>query len=183
MKKYHATILVVEDDENDQMLILRAFRSLGVEGPVHVVSNGLEAISYMMGEGKYADRERFAYPTFIVTDLKMPAADGFVVLDFLKKNPDWAIIPTVVFSSSSNPDDVRRSYRMGASSFHVKPNSMEGLRTQLEILNAYWLTCEVPMVDVTGKQLPTSSKGKLGERHVPPDGSDEVSDDSSPKRG
>ena len=54
--------------------------------PIHVVDNGLEAIAYMKGEGKYSDRNKFAYPTFIMTDLKMPEVDGFAVLDLLALN-------------------------------------------------------------------------------------------------
>src|SRR4051794_25068254 len=104
MKKYFATILVVEDDQNDQFLIKRAFRSAGVTGPIQIMNDGEEAIAYMMGEGKFADRHAYAYPTFVMTDLKMPKVDGFGVLEFLKGNPEWAIIPTVVFSASSDRD-------------------------------------------------------------------------------
>ncbi|MDB6131603.1 MAG: CheY-like response regulator receiver domain protein, partial [Verrucomicrobiales bacterium] len=64
--------MVVDDDPNDLILIQRAFRAIGVTEPIHTISGGLEAIAYMMGEGKYADRDTFAYPTFITTDLKMP---------------------------------------------------------------------------------------------------------------
>lgn len=168
MKKYHATILVVEDNANDQMLIERAFRKIGVTDPIQIVDDGAEAIAYMMGEGKYSDRTRFAYPTFVITDLKMPRADGFAVLEFLKGNPQWAIIPTIVLSASSDLDDIKKSYMLGASSYHVKPQTTEGLRHQLAVINAYWMTCQVPEVDVTGKQLRTDSVGKLGERFPQP---------------
>src|SRR5689334_20743292 len=114
MKKYHATILVVEDDPNDQFLVERAFRKIGVTDPIQVVGDGAEAIAYMMGEGKYADRAIYAYPTFIITDLKMPRGDGFTVLEFLKGNPEWAVIPTIVLSASSDPDDIKKSYMLGA---------------------------------------------------------------------
>jgi CheY-like chemotaxis protein len=164
MKKYHATILVVEDDSNDQVLIERAFRKVGVTDPIQITSDGVEAIAYMMGEGKFADREKFAYPTFIMTDLKMPRADGFAVLEFLKANPEWAIIPTIVLSASSDLDDIKKSYMLGASSYHVKPQSHDDLLHQLSVINQYWMTCQVPEVDVTGKQLHTDSVGKLGER-------------------
>src|SRR3954463_6532049 len=110
MKKYHATILVVEDDPNDQFLIEHAFRKIGVTDPIQITCDGAEAIAYMMGEGKYADRQKFAYPTFIITDLKMPRADGFAVLEFLKANPEWAIIPTIVLSASTDLDDIKKSY-------------------------------------------------------------------------
>ena len=164
MKKYHATIMVVEDDPNDQVLIERAFRAIGVTDPIQIVNNGAEAIAYMMGEEKYSDRQKFAYPTFVITDLKMPRADGFAVLEFLKGNPQWAIITTIVLSASSDLDDIKKAYMLGASSYHIKPSSWEELRDQLAVIHAYWLTCQVPEVDVTGKQLHTDSKGKLGER-------------------
>jgi len=168
MKKYHATIMVVEDDANDQFLIEHALRKVGVTDPIQIVGDGEEAIAYMMGEGKYADRKQFAYPTFIITDLKMPRADGFAVLEFLKTNPEWRVIPTVVLSASSDLDDIKKSYMLGASSYHVKPLRPEDLRKQLEIINAYWMTCQVPEVDLTGKQLRTDSVGKLGERFPQP---------------
>jgi CheY-like chemotaxis protein len=164
MKKYHATVMVIEDDPNDQVLIVKAFRTIGMTDPIQVVSDGVEAIAYMMGEGKYADRQKYTYPTFIITDLKMPRADGFAVLEFLKSNPDWKVIPTIVLSASSDLDDIKKSYMLGASSYHVKPQSPEELRNQLAVINAYWMTCQVPEVDISGKQLVTESAGKLGER-------------------
>jgi CheY-like chemotaxis protein len=164
MKKFHATILVVEDDADDQFMLLRAFRQCGVADPIQVVDCGNEAIAYMTGGGKYADRAQFAYPTFIVTDLKMPNGDGFDVLYFLHRHPQWAIIPTVVLSASQDLDDIRTSYRLGASSYHVKPNSPQLLSEQIAVLYSYWNTCEVPEVDITGKQVQTASAGKLGER-------------------
>lgn len=164
MKTYHATILVIEDDPNDQHLIERAFRTIGVNDPIHIVGDGAEAIAYMCGEGRYGDRAKFAYPTFITIDLKMPREDGFAVLAFLKKNPEWKIIPAVVLSASYDLDDVKKAYMLGASSYHIKPNTFESLCAQLKILHDYWLTCEVPQVDMAGKQLRTFSDGKLGER-------------------
>ena len=71
MKKGTPTILVVEDDPNDQFILMRGFKKIGVTTPIHMVGNGLEAIAYMMGEGKFSNRTEFAYPTFIMTDLKM----------------------------------------------------------------------------------------------------------------
>ena len=164
MKKYHATILIVDDDPNDLLFMERAFRANGVADPIHTLNDGREAIAYMMGEGKYADRSVYGYPTFIMTDLKMPGADGFAVLEHLQNNPEWAVIPTVVFTSSHDLDDIKKAYMLGASSYHVKPPSLDGLRRQLKVLHDYWMTCEVPEVDRTGRQLPTSSAGKLGER-------------------
>jgi CheY-like chemotaxis protein len=171
MKKREPTILIVEDDPNDQFMLTRGFKKTGVTTPMHVVNNGLEAIAYMMGEGEYANRETYCYPTFIMTDLKMPGADGFAVLEFLKKNPQWSVIPTIVFSASTDLDDIKKAYMLGASSYHVKPTSPEALLHQLQVLHAYWITCEVPQVDSTGKQIHTNSRGKLGERFPQDDAS------------
>ena len=164
MKKLHPTILVVDDDEDDQYLIKMAFKKIGVTDPIHLVSDGVEAIEYMMGEGKFADRKKYAYPTFILSDLKMPRKDGFAVLEFLKSNPEWAVIPTIIFSGSSDLDDIKKAYMLGASSYHVKPRTHGALMHQMLVLHAYWMTCEVPEVDQSGRQLRTESSGKLGER-------------------
>ncbi len=157
---------MIEPDPKFRLLIEACFRKIGVIDPIHLLSDGEEAIAYMCGEGKYADRQEFAYPTFIMTDLEMPRADGFEVLSFLRKNPEWKVIPAVVLSASVDLDDVKKSYMLGASSFHVKPNTPEELCRQIKVLNDYWLTCEVPQVDSSGKQLRTNSSGKLGERFL-----------------
>ncbi len=164
MKTVNFTILLVEDDPNDQFLIKAAFGKIGVTDPIQAVGNGEEALAYLQGEGQFADRETYQYPTFILMDLKMPKLDGFAVLHHLKENPQWAIIPTVIFSASSDLDDIKQAYALGASSYHIKPSSPEMMRTQLKLLYDYWMTCEIPQVDSTGKHLPTISRGKLGER-------------------
>ena len=84
MKKIFPTILVVEDDLDDQILIKYTFKKIGVSDPIHVLSDGEEAIRYMMGDGKFADRKKYAYPTFIITDLN--AAKGRVRSAGIPKN-------------------------------------------------------------------------------------------------
>jgi CheY-like chemotaxis protein len=164
MKTAHPTILVVEDKTTDQRMIQEGFRTIGVTDPIHYMNGGREAIAYMMGEGKFGDRVKFAYPTFVITDLHMKEGDGFAVLEFLKTNPEWAIIPTIVMSRSVDLDDIKTSYLLGASSYHVKPGTQVGMTHLLLILHAYWMTCEVPEVDRSGRQLRTDDRGKLSER-------------------
>lgn len=158
------TILVVDNDENELLLIQRALRKSGVTGPIRALASGNEAIRYLLGEGKYSNRSDYPYPTFILTDLKMPDGDGFDVLYYLKSNPEFSVIPIVVLSGSKDPDDIKTAYRLGASSFHLKPNGYEELVRLLRLLYGYWMECEVPEVDPTGRLLETESKGKLGER-------------------
>ncbi len=168
MSRYSNTILVVEDEPSDRELIELAFRKVGVTSPIHFVTNGEEAIAYMMGEGPYADRAKYAYPSFIMTDLKMPCADGFDVLEHLKTNPEWAIIPAVVLSASTDIDDIRTAYLLGASTYHIKPSSFDALQRLLRALHEYWMTCEIPEVETSGRHIRTDSQGKLGQRFPQP---------------
>ena len=164
MKTYKPTILVVQDRAIRVNHIKPAFKTIGVTDPVHFLSGGKEAIAYMMGEGEFANRKKFAYPTFVLTDLHMSDGDGFSVLEFLKTNPEWAIIPTIVMSESVDLDDIKSSYLLGASSYHLKPKTEMAMTHLMLILHAYWMTCEVPEVDSTGRQLQTDDVGKLSER-------------------
>lgn len=182
MRKVHPTILVIDDSPDDQFLIKYTFKKIGVTDPIHLLSDGVQAIEYMMGEGKFTDRKKYAYPTFIMTDLKMPKKDGFAVLEFLKSNPEWAVIPTIVFSGSADSDDIKKAYMLGASSYHVKPRTHGALLHQMLVLHSYWMTCEVPEVDSTGRQLRTQSSGKLGERFPQPGDNGDIKTKISRKR-
>jgi CheY-like chemotaxis protein len=164
------TFLVVDDSESDQFLIEMALRKSGVTGPIRAVYDGSEAIAYLMGEEKYSDREEYPFPSFAIIDLNMPKVDGFAVLEHILKNPEWPVIPRVVFTASRDPDDIKKSYMLGASSYHVKPITLQGLCEQLKILYDYWMTCVIPEADASGRQLITRSKGKLGERFPQPGG-------------
>jgi len=146
-----------------------ALRRNGVMHPIQCVVSGEEAVAYLEGTGRFLSRSQFPYPSFILTDLKMPNGDGFSVLEYLKRNPNWAIIPTIVFSGSSDPDDIKKSYLLGASSYLVKPGSFDEMTRLLGVLYAYWQECEVPQVDSTGRMLLTASAGKLGERFPHPE--------------
>ena len=172
MKTKNITILAIDDSEDDQALITQAFRLNGVTCPINWVGSGEEAIAYLKGEGKFSDRSRFAYPSFVMTDLKMPRGDGFSVLQHLKSTPEWAIIPTVVFSASDDLDDIKRSYMLGAGSYIVKPSNFTKMRECLRVFYEYWMWCETPATDVTGKRLHTDSTGKLGARFIRQDNND-----------
>lgn len=163
MKMRRTVILIVDDDANDQFLIKAAFREAGVSDTLYTVNDGAEAISYLKGTGKYADRDQYLFPSFVLTDLKMPKVNGFELLRFLKSNPQLIVVPAVVFTSSADRDDIKRAYLFGANAYHVKSQTLDGLCTQLKLVHEYWTSCEVPEVDNTGNLLPTEGGGKLGE--------------------
>ena len=112
-------ILLVDDNLDEQFLIERALhRILPAGSTVRVVNSGHQAIAYMIGEGKFEDRQQYPFPSLIITDLNMPDGDGFDVLEFLQKNPAWSMVPRIVFSTSDNEDDVRTAFFLGASAYH-----------------------------------------------------------------
>jgi CheY-like chemotaxis protein len=157
-------LLIVDDDENDRFLLEHAFRKLNVGYRIQPLQNGSEALALIKGEGVYADRKAYPFPSFILTDLKMPGGDGFEILSYLKQHPEILIVPVVMLSGSDDPDDVRQAYSLGASSFIVKPHGVDGLEGIVQKLHYYWSECEVPMVDDSGRAIVTNSNRKLGER-------------------
>jgi CheY-like chemotaxis protein len=168
MKARKFTLLIVDDDENQRFLFQRIFQKLGTKYKVHLACNGNEALAYLKGEGKFADRIQFEFPSYVLTDLKMDPGDGFHILQFLKETPALSVIPVVMLSSSDDPDDIRQAYLLGASSFFVKPACLDDLKRLLEKIHDYWAGCEVPEVDTEGYAVATNDTGRLGARYEKP---------------
>lgn len=168
MKAQKFTLLIVDDDRDQRTLMQREFKILHSHYKIQTLASGNEAIAYLQGEGKFEDREKFEFPSYIITDLAMPDGDGFAVLDFLKSNPALSVIPVVMLSSSDDTDDIRHAYLLGASSYFVKPGSLSELAGLVQRIHHYWVGCEVPEVDAEGYATETSSKGKHGERFTKP---------------
>lgn len=164
MRVKQFSILIVDDSEDDLLLIKRAYRKNGTSDEIRTVLSGNEAIRYLNGEGEFADRRRFPYPTLVMTDLKMADGDGFHVLENMKNHPEWCVIPVLVLSSSEDLDDIKKSYELGASCYMSKPHSIEELQELLRRFHEFWAQCHVPITDISGKQPATSSEGKLGAR-------------------
>lgn len=164
-KDKNRTLLVVEDDANDQALIKRAFQSNEVPSPIHILDNGDEAIAYLSGDGPYADRKTYPFPRLITIDLKMPRGNGFDVLQHIKNHPEWSVIPIIILSSSEDRHDIQTAYALGASAYLCKSSNFPDLRRKLRLFYDFWLECEVPQIDAQGRKLPTESKGKMGENY------------------
>jgi CheY-like chemotaxis protein len=169
MKTHGARILLVDHNFIDRYLQFLALKEVVKErSRINVVGGGNEAIAYMIGEGKFADRRKYPFPSLIITDLEMPNGDGFAVLEFLKKNPAWNVVPRIVFSSSDNHDDVRTAFMLGASAYHVKSVKHRDTERRMRSIVGYWSSSEMPPVDETGRVLATKSKGRLGARFAKP---------------
>src|SRR5437879_6114874 len=117
----YALILIAEDREDDIFVIRRAFEKAHLLNPLQVVRDGEEAIAYLKGEGKFANRGEYPLPELLLLDLKMPRIDGFEVLRWIRQQPGLNALRVVVLTSSEDIRDVNQAYRLGANSFLVKP--------------------------------------------------------------
>ncbi len=136
-------ILLVEDNRMDVELTLDAFREVRLVNPVHVATNGQEALDYLFGQGKYADREAYPLPCLILLDLKLPGIDGFEILRQIKSTPILKRLPTIILTSSKDEGDRILSYDCGANSYLVKPVSFEGFLNVVRHIKGYWLSLNV----------------------------------------
>src|SRR5262245_13616336 len=108
-------ILVTEDDPTDVLLLRRAFERAGIPSRLEVVSNGEEAISYLAGEGTYADRNLHPLPSVVLLDIKLPRTSGIDVLAWIRRQPEMNRLPVIMLTSSGRAADLRRAYEAGAS--------------------------------------------------------------------
>lgn len=141
-------VLFAEDDDNDAFFLERAFKQARIANPLHRVIDGEEAINYLAGHDKYADREKYPLPSMMLLDLKMPRKNGFEVLRWLRAQPGLKRLPVVVLTSSKEDPDINRAYELGANTYVVKPVQFEGLAEMMKSLTFYWLIlAEKPSCD------------------------------------
>jgi len=133
----HATILLVEDDSTDVFLLRRAFQKAGMENRLEVVSDGEQAVAYLAGEGRYADRDRHPLPSLVLLDVKLPRKSGFEMLRWLRQQPHFRALPVVMLTSSGRAADIGRAYDAGATVYHIKPSGLDELVELARTLNAH----------------------------------------------
>ncbi|MBI5303060.1 MAG: response regulator [Chloroflexi bacterium] len=138
-----AHILLVEDNRMDVELTLDAFREARLLNTIHVAPNGEDALDYLFGRGKYADRHAYLLPNLILLDLKLPGIDGFEVLRQVKNTPLLKRLPVVILTSSKEEGDRALSYDGGANSYIVKPVSFEGFLSVVRQIEGYWFSLNV----------------------------------------
>jgi len=134
-----ATVLLAEDDPDDVLLTQIAFDKARLANPLQVVRDGEEAIAYLKGEGRFADRHQFPMPVLLLLDLKMPRLSGFQVLDWLRKQSKLRHLPVAVMTSSDHDPDATRAFELGADSYLIKPPDAEALLGLVQRLHAYWM--------------------------------------------
>ena len=132
-------ILIVEDREDDILLIQRAFQRAFLTNPAQFVRDGEDAIQYLRGTGKFANRAEYPLPVLILLDLKLPRIDGFAVLAWIRQQEGFRDLPIIVLTTSNQVRDVNRAYRLGANSFLVKEIDFQQTVDQAKLLREFWL--------------------------------------------
>ncbi|MDB6029150.1 MAG: two-component system response regulator [Verrucomicrobiales bacterium] len=138
------TVLHAEDDSNDVLLLKRAVAKLGLTHRFFYVGNGEEAIHYLRAEGEFSDRVKFPFPNMLIVDLKMPKKGGLDVLQWLSTHDECGVIPTMVLTSSAQPDDIKRSYQLAACGYFTKPSNLAEWNQLFDVILAYWRVAHVP---------------------------------------
>lgn len=131
-------ILLVEDNSRDEALTLRALRKSNIVNDVVVARDGVEALEYVFG-GDAGSDEAKRIPQLVLLDLKLPKVDGLEVLRRLRGDERTRRLPVVVFTSSSEEEDVIKSYSLGANSYVRKPVEFEQFLEATKQLGLYWL--------------------------------------------
>ena len=132
-------ILLVEDNADDEALTLRALQQVNIANKVMVTRDGVEALDFLYGTGKFAGRDMLEMPTVVLLDLKLPKLSGIDVLKRIRDDERTRYVPVVIMTSSSEDEDMVKSYQSGANSYVRKPVSFPEFATAVGHLGLYWL--------------------------------------------
>jgi two-component system response regulator len=141
------TILLVEDNPDDEALTLRALRRANVRNEVVVARDGVEALDYLFGTGAHAGRDTRDTPQVVLLDLKLPRLDGLEVLRRLRADERTTLLPVVILTSSNEDQDRIAGYRLGANSYVRKPVDFSQFVESVRQLGLYWLLLNQPPPD------------------------------------
>jgi len=143
---HEVEILIVEDNQDDLDLTVRALRKANLANSIHIARDGAEALEYIFCEGAYANRKIQNGPKVVLLDLKLPKVDGMEVLKRMKNDPRTKMIPVVMLTSSKEQKDMIESYHLGVNSYIVKPVKFESFAAAVQQLGMYWLLLNQPPV-------------------------------------
>jgi two-component system response regulator len=139
------TILLVEDNSNDEYLTLRALKKYNVANDVVVAHDGVEALDYLFCTGAYANRDIRELPVVVLLDLKLPKVDGLEVLRRVRGDERTRLLPVVILTSSNEERDVINGYKLGTNSYIQKPVDFAAFMDAVGQLGLYWLMLNQPV--------------------------------------
>ena len=144
MKDSIVEILLVEDNEHDAEMTIRALKKNKITNGVIHLKNGVQALDFLFGTGEFEGRNIHEKPKVILLDLKMPKVDGIEVLQKIKENEVTKMIPVVVLTSSKENPDIKKCYALGANSYIVKPVDFSGFMEAISHSGLYWVMLNQP---------------------------------------
>ncbi len=130
-------ILLVEDNNNDELLAIRALKKCAVPTEISVARDGVDALEYLFGEDESGTRNKI--PELILLDLNIPKLNGLEVLKKLKSDETTSHVPVVIMTSSTESSDINTSYALGANSYLRKPVDFKEFSFLIDQLTTYWL--------------------------------------------
>lgn len=130
------TILLIDDDESDVFAMKRALKKAGVTHPLHVLTDGLQAVEYFSYFDALSDQESAPPLLLVLLDLKLPYYDGFQVLEAIRKQSQLADLPVVMLTGSDETRDQQKAFALGARAFLSKPASVEDITRLLDSLQS-----------------------------------------------
>ena len=139
-------ILLVEDNQDDIALTLRAFSKIHIKNKVITVEDGEEALDYLFCKGKFEGRNILDLPSVVLLDIKLPKVDGFEVLKAIRGNKSTKLLPVVILTSSKEEMDIINGYKLGVNSYIRKPVDFEKFFEAIQTLGVYWLLMNEPPI-------------------------------------
>ena len=137
------TIMLVEDNSDDEVLAIRALEQSNILTEVVVAHDGVEALDYLFGKGSYSSRNASVMPDLILLDLKLPWINGLEVLQRIRADERTQLIPVVILTSSKEECDLIQGYSLGANSYIRKPVDFVQFNNAIQQLGLYWLVLNV----------------------------------------
>jgi CheY-like chemotaxis protein len=143
-----STILLAEDNPDDVWIMRRALKTAGVTEALQVVENGREAIDYLAGKGKYANRDEFPLPCILLLDIKMPYLSGLDVIKWVRTESEMKTLLSIFLTSSKDGRDIHEAYALGANAYLVKPPEIARLTEMLRSMKDFLLVHNQPPPEV-----------------------------------
>ena len=159
------TILLVENNPDDALLVELAFERAKIPHHLQVVTDAIEALNYIRGRSRYCDRDRFPFPKLVLLDLGMPGISGFELLEQMRADQASKHLPVTVLSGSDYLRDVTRAYQLGANSFLVKPSQLQKFTAALKETVQFWLGGGRPASTLVYLRTPGLPWADLGQEH------------------
>lgn len=139
MLSLERTVLFADDNPDDRFLMSEAWREAGCAHALATVGDGEQVLSYLNGDGAYADRRLHPLPGLIILDIKMPRKSGLETLEWIRGSKAWRNVPVLMLTASTAPSDLEAGYRLCANAFLVKPGTVRELIEMVGAIRGFWL--------------------------------------------